>query len=331
MDAPAVLYALRWLIHDTFRQTLTSRVFWIMLSLSALSIVFCLGVSVEGGAIKDEGEIYNKKGKLIGVEAKGPAGSMSLMFGLLSEVSFSRTAEGQVQFLLNIFASWIAGTIGILMALVWTAGFVPESLHPSAASVLLAKPVPRWLFLTGKYLGVVCFVALQVTIFFVGTWLALGVKTNIWTPEYLLGIPLLVFHFAVIYAFSVMLAVLFRSTTACVVGVVLFWAVCFAINWGRHFTVAYADMNPGGPPLSGFTMFLSELGYWLLPKPVDYRLLLERSMQLGDSMMALETQAPFKNVLDKDDFHPLLIIVSSCGFPVFALWAAAAQLSKTDY
>ena len=34
MDAPAVLYALRWLIHDTFRQTLSSRVFWILLGLS---------------------------------------------------------------------------------------------------------------------------------------------------------------------------------------------------------------------------------------------------------------------------------------------------------
>ena len=36
MDAPAVIYALRWLIHDTFRQTLTSRVFWILIGLSAL-------------------------------------------------------------------------------------------------------------------------------------------------------------------------------------------------------------------------------------------------------------------------------------------------------
>ena len=40
-------------------------------------------------------------------------------------------------------------------ALVWTAGFLPDFLQPSAASVLFAKPVPRWTVLLGKYAGVV--------------------------------------------------------------------------------------------------------------------------------------------------------------------------------
>ena len=80
MDAPAILYALRWLIHDTFRQALTSRVFWIMLSLSGLCILFCLGVSVEGGAIRDETELINaKKNKPTGPGEN--AGQMSLLFG----------------------------------------------------------------------------------------------------------------------------------------------------------------------------------------------------------------------------------------------------------
>jgi ABC-type transport system involved in multi-copper enzyme maturation permease subunit len=330
MDAPAVLYALRWLIHDTFRQTIMSRVLWIMLGLSALCIIFCLGVSVEGGAIREEGEIYlPKSGKPLAGPNEEP-GKMTLMYGLFP-VAFMRTAEQEVQFLLNIFASWVAGTIGILMALVWTAGFVPESLHPSAASVLLAKPVPRWLFLLGKYLGVVCFVALNVIVFFVGTWLALWFKTGVSQPEYLMGIPLLVFHFAVIYSFSVMLAVVFRSTTACVVGTVLFWFICYGINYGRHFASVYVEMNPGGPPLSGLTMFVSEAGYWLLPKPADFTILLERALHLGDNMMALDAQEPFKSVLAKDDFHPIFAILSSCGFTVFALWAAAVHLAKTDY
>ena len=101
------------------------------------------------------------------------------MFGLMS-YAFNRRAEPEVQFLLSIFASWIAGTAGILMALVWTAGFIPESLQPSAASVMLAKPAPRWLLLTGKFLGVVCFIGVHAIIFFVGTWLALGLVVERW-------------------------------------------------------------------------------------------------------------------------------------------------------
>jgi ABC-type transport system involved in multi-copper enzyme maturation permease subunit len=330
MDAPAVIYALRWLIHDTFRQALTSRVFWILLSLSLLCIVFCLGISVEGGAIVDEHEIIHPKSrKLIGTETTEAPGRVSLFFGIMN-YTFTRKASDEVHFLLSIFASWIAGTAGIIMALVWTAGFVPEAQQPSAASVLLAKPVPRWLFLTGKFLGVVCFIGLHAAIFFVGTWVALGLRTNQWPGAYLLGIPLMVFHFAAVFSFSVMLAVLFRSTMACVVGSVLFWVACYAINYGRHFAVVYPELHPGHA-LPEFTVFLSELGYWVLPKPADFTLMLEQALKLGDAKITLASQQPFAGVLAKDLFHPIASILTSCLFPVFALWAAAAQLAKTDY
>jgi ABC-type transport system involved in multi-copper enzyme maturation permease subunit len=330
MDAPAVIYALRWLVHDTFRQTLTSRVFWILLGLSLMCIVFCLGISVEGGAIVDEHEIIDPKTNKLIVETKEAPGRVSLLFGVF-RYPFNRKAVDEVQFIQGIFASWIAGTIGILMALVWTAGFLPEALAPSAASVMLAKPAPRWLFLAGKYLGVVCFIGLHATIFFVGTWLALGLRTGYWPPEYLLGIPLMIYHFAVIFSFSVMLAVLFRSTMACVVGGVLFWVVCYAVNYGRHFAVVYESDLHVGHALPGFTMFLSELGYWLLPKPADFTIMLENALNLGSTKMTLAAQQPFAAVLARGLFHPILAILSSCIFPAFALWAAASQLSTTDY
>ena len=329
MDAPAVIYALKWLIHDTFRQTLSSRVFWILLALSGVCIVFCLGISVEGGAIRDGNEFYHPKtNKLLG--SGDNAGNVSLLFGTFS-YPFRRTAEDQVQFLLSIFASWVAGTVGILMMLVWTAGFIPESLHPSAASVMLAKPTPRWLFLAGKFLGVICFVALHATIFFFGTWLAFGVKTEFWYPAYLMGIPLMVFHFAVIYSFSMMLAVLTRSTTACVVGTVVFWFVCYAVNYGRHFAVVYSDLNPNAPKLPEFTLFLADASYWLLPKPIDFTLMFEKSLVLNESMNTQSASPPFKNMLEKNLFHPIPVVLTSCIFPAFALWASASQLSKTDY
>ena len=167
-------------------------------------------------------------------------------------------------------------------------------------------------------MGVVCFVALHATIFFLGTWIALGVCAPIiWPLDYLLGIPLMVFHFGVIFSASVMLAVLFRSTMACVVGGVLFWFVCYAVNYGRHFAVVYKDMNPGAEALPDFTLFLSEAGYWLLPKPADFTILFERALNLGAGMMTLDDQQPFKKVLEKELFHPILVLFTSCIFPVF--------------
>lgn len=348
MDAPTILYALRWLIYDTFRQTIMSRVMVIMLGLSTLCILFCLGVGVEGGAVRDEGELWDKKsgqvltatGDKSGKGYTGQSGKMSLMFGIMT-TTFSREAATEVHFLLNIFASWIAGIAGVLMALVWTAGFVPEALQPSAASVLLAKPAPRWLFLLGKYLGVLCFVALHAAYFFLGTWFAIGVKTDVWLPAYLFGIPLLVLHFGVVYAFSVMLAVLFRSTMACVVGSVVFWIICFGMNYGRDFVVVYKDLSPEGPELSTATKMLSEVGYWALPKPADYAIMAEESLGLEKTNVTLGSMEPFYQVLNpkkrKDgkeaepEFHPIAIALTSFLFAAFALWGAASQLAKTDY
>ena len=330
MDAPAVIYALRWLIHDTFRQTLTSWVFWILLGASAMCIVFCLGISVEGGAVREGHELFHPKtNELIG-QGREPAGRVSLLFGVFN-YTFSRTADEQVHFLFGVLTSWVAGVIGMLMLLIFTAGFLPESLQPSAAAVLLAKPTPRWLFLLGKYLGVVCFVALQITIFFVGTLVALGLRTGVWQLEYLLGIPLMVFHFAIVFSFSVLLAVLFRSTMGCVVGCVLFWIACFAINYGRHFVVVYADLSPNGPVLPSFTVFLSEAGYWIFPKPEDLLILMEKSLNISQFKGTWESELHFVTVERKDLFHPIAAILSSCLFPIFALWGASAQLSKTDY
>src|SRR5438309_621747 len=44
----AALSAVAWLIRDTFRQTLASGIFWLMLVLSAVATVLCLTVDVSG-------------------------------------------------------------------------------------------------------------------------------------------------------------------------------------------------------------------------------------------------------------------------------------------
>ena len=115
---------------------------------------------------------------------------MTLAFGAVS-IPVSRERSDAVHFLELILASGIAGTFGLLLTLVWTAGFVPTFLDPSAASVLLAKPVPRWQLLLGKYFGVLAFVGFQVVLFVALTWLALGVRTKVWDMTYWWCIPLL--------------------------------------------------------------------------------------------------------------------------------------------
>ena len=141
----------------------------------------------------------------------------------------------------------------------------------------------------------------------------------------------MILHFALIFSFSVMLAVLFRSPTASVIGTVLFWIVCWLINYGRHFAVVFPQLHDGHA-LPAFTVFLSEMGYWLLPKPADFTLMVQKSLDLGEVMSSpMASTPPYAQVLKSDLFHPVLSIITSCIFPVFAMWASASQLSKTDY
>src|SRR5262249_6115251 len=149
-------------------------------------------------------------------------------------------------------------------------GFMPTFLEPSAAAVLLAKPVARSSLLFGKYLGVLAFVAVQVVLFVGGTWLALGIRTDIWDTTYFWCAPLLLAQFAVFYSFSVLLAVMTRSTVACVFGVALFWLLAWGINYGNIMATSSAEASS----LSDAARTLAEAAYWVSPKPIDGSLVL---------------------------------------------------------
>ncbi len=330
MNSPQAISALYWLVLDTFRQALASRVFWLMLGVSAVCTVFCLGVSIDGvGTLRDDWDLLGGDEQPLHGANPRPA-HLNLLFGAV-RVTMHRDADAEVRLLQTIFGTWVAGSFGLLLTLVWTAGFVPDFLQPGSASVLLAKPAPRWLILSGKFAGVVLFVALQASLFFAGTWLALGWRTGVWHDAYLLGVPLFVASFAALYGFSILLAATFRSTLACVLGVVLFWVLCFALNYARHSAVAYAQLAPGAEPLPAATGVLVGLAYWLLPKPADLVVLLETALGASSDQATLASLPEFHHVIQLGEFHPALALVSSLAFCGVALALAAYQLEHTEY
>jgi ABC-type transport system involved in multi-copper enzyme maturation permease subunit len=322
MTASQLLYVLKWLVRDTFRQALASRVFWIMLGVSAVFIIFCFSISMEPGAARDPElrEYFDPKTGLP-IQAGGPRAKMSVLFGMFSYEEFRGKTE-QVHFIQVLLASYVASGAGLLLTLLWTAGFLPDFLQPSSASVLCAKPVPRWGLLLGKYLGVIAFVTVQVAFFFVGTWLALGLRTGEWLYAYLAGIPLLVLHFAIIYSFSVLLAVWTRSTIACLFGSTVFWLVCWSMNLGHHYIATQV------PQLASV---FAEIGYWILPKPVDIILLLEQLIGTGEHQGTLADMAHFPELQQMGGFHPELSLLTSALFAVGMLLIASYELGTTDY
>jgi ABC-type transport system involved in multi-copper enzyme maturation permease subunit len=250
------------------------------------------------------------------------SGQMTLAFGAIS-VPLARDRSDSVHFLELLLGGGVAGTFGLLLALVWTAGFMPTFLEPSAASVLLAKPVARWQLLVGKYIGVLTFVGFQIFLFVILTWLALGVRTGVWDMIYWWCIPLVLLEFATFYSFSVLLAVLTRSTVACVFGSLLFWFLAWGMNYGRVMTLGL----PEGA-LPAFTKMLTEAAYWISPKPIDFGWILFQALNAEPH---LEKPAVFQALDSAKAFSPELSVLSALALAVALLCLSAYELNETDY
>lgn len=325
------------LAKDTFQQARSQGIFWVLLGISALCIVLCLSVGVNNDAAlaaPGENPDFLPRHDLEASDAERVSssgvsvvsGELTIAFGAI-RVPLARDARGAVQTLELALASGVADTLGVLLALVWTAGFLPRFLDPQAISVLLAKPTPRWCLLVGKYLGVLAFVVVQAAVFVVGTWLALGWRTGVWDTPYLLSIPLLLLHFSIFFGFSALLAVCFRSTVVCVFGSVAFWAVCWMANYGRHAVAAEIYRDSESVFAGGLTGLL-EAAYWILPKPADLGIILTNALEAGEQFAQ---PLAYAGVQAHGDFHPWLSVLASAAFAVVVLFAASRQFETTDY
>ncbi|QJW98837.1 ABC transporter permease [Frigoriglobus tundricola] len=326
---PTAIRTVRWMVRDTFRQSLASKLFWVMLGITALCTLFCFGMSVDtpGERERHPYEIPDRIPK--GADPRAAAdgvpesgGTMTLGFGLF-ELAVPKFKADAVRFFQLWLAGILADTAGVLLALLWTAAFLPTFLEPHAVTVLLAKPAPRWALLLGKYLGVVLFVALHATLFVFGTWLGVGASTGVWGIAYWTAVPLLIVNFAVFYAFSAFLAVCTRSTIVAAFGTLLFWVLCWAVNLTHHHIVAF-DVT-GITPVSAFLM---DAAYWTLPKPLDLSGLFFDVMHAGEYKVPVPELDGMKA---KGQYYPELSVLSSLLFAAGILGLAVYEFRSTDY
>lgn len=329
MDAPTTVSLVRWMASLTLREALASRLFWVTSFVSGACVLLCLSISVQGEPPLplEQGERrlrlpLEEYQRIPGARAEGvdPAScEMTVLFGAF-RVHYRHYPEDAVRFLQYLMAGLVADTAGVLLVLLWTAGFLPSFLRADNAAVLLGKPVPRWGLLLGKYLGVVAFVALQTLLFVVGTWLALALKTGVWAPQYLLCAPVLLLHFAVFFSVSVCLAVCFRRTVVCMVGVLAFWAVCWATNHSWH---VFQATTPDAP-----VPVLLDAGYWTLPKPADLNWTL---YDLLDARRHFGSFLTYPTLAGADASPLLLSALTSMVFAAVVLILAAVRFERMDY
>jgi hypothetical protein len=326
MNLPAAVFVLRWLVRDTLRQARASGIAALLTGITLLAACFCLSVGIVGDRPSLPLQPFEIPNYLPRSEAQKldpktiadsgvdvPTGELTILFGAV-RVPLTRSRTEAVRYIELLLAGGLADTAGVLLTLIWTAGFLPGFLDPTATGVLLAKPAPRWLLLSGKFLGVLVFVGLQATLFIGLTWLALGVRTGVWEARYFLGVPLLLAHFAMFFSISALLAVWTRSTTAAVIGALAFWIACWCVNYARH---SFAE------PAAAL-----DIAYWLLPKPADLGVLLIEAL---DAQSWFGQDSVLEAIRQSQQLRPEWILITSFIVPVIAFAGAVRCLSRTEY
>ncbi len=197
------------LLWDAYRELNAKKMFWITMILSGLIVAIfgCIGINEQGL-------------KLLVWQLDTPMYSTQTMTAATFYKSWF------VSLGIAIWLAWIA----TILALVSTGGIFPDLMTSGSIDTLLSKPISRLrLFLTKYMLGLM-FVALQVLVFCVASFLVIGIRGGVWEPGLFIAVPMVVLFFSYLFSVCVLLGVMTRSTMAAILLTILLWFGLFMVN-----------------------------------------------------------------------------------------------------
>lgn len=194
---------------DAYRELNHKKLFWVTLGVS-LAVVAALAL------LSNDDKGFSVLG-------------MHVDFQLLSTQAVSHA--GFYKFLLfwignNLWLTWGAA----ILALISTAGMIPDMVTGGSIDLTLSRPIGRLrLFLT-KYASGLLFVALQTLVFALGAVLLLGLRAGSWELRPLLAVPIVVGFYSYIYCVCALVGLVTRSTLAALLATLFFWMGVFSVS-----------------------------------------------------------------------------------------------------
>jgi len=207
---------------DAYRELNARKIFWIVLGLSGLVVTVFAMLSI------------NERGIAF---AFWTIDSSILNTNTMTKEFFYKTYF--ITFGVGIWLTWIA----TILALVSTAPIIPDFVSSGAIELSLAKPIGRLrLFLT-KYLAGLLFVVLQVSIFSLGGFFVLGVRSGSWIPSIFLAIPIVTIFFSYLFTVCTFIGLITRSTITSLLITLLFWSLLFLLQSGETSLLTFKSMG----------------------------------------------------------------------------------------
>ena len=209
------------IFRDAYRELNARKLFWLAMMLSGIVVLSFAMIGFEDGYLT----VLIWKTPLP-LERLGMTPEMFFKFVFMN-------------FGIKFWLAWIT----TIIAIVTTAGMIPDFITGGAIDLALSKPIGRVrLFLT-KYAAALLFVALQVTVFSTLAFLVLGLRGKTWEPAVFLAIPLMIVFFSYLYCVSALVGLLTRSTIAAMIITLLFWFFLFLLNTTDSTLIMFKALN----------------------------------------------------------------------------------------
>ncbi len=201
---------------DAYRELNDRKLFWISLLLSALG----------AGAFAT-----------VGVDERG----LTLLWWSFDSRFFNSTVVPPETFYKLLFVTlgvkfWLAW-LATILALVSTAGIIPDLVASGSVDLMLSKPIGRARLFLLKFLTGLLFSGLQVTVFSLASFVVIGLRGNAWEPGLFLAVPIVVLVYSYVFSMCALLGMVTRSTVASLLLTLLLWALTVGL-WGASQAVA---------------------------------------------------------------------------------------------
>ncbi len=194
---------------DSYRELNSKKLFWISLGLSGLVVLAfaALGITEKGITVfwfELPIELF--------------------ITAIISESTFYKLLFSNLG--VKFWLAWVS----TILALVSTAGMIPDFIAGGAIELTLSKPVTRAKLFIMKYVCGLLFTALQVAVFTTASFLVIGIRGGEWIPGLFLSVPLVVLFYSYLFCVCALVGMITRSTIAALLVTMLFWVALFAVN-----------------------------------------------------------------------------------------------------
>ena len=244
----------------------------------------------------------------------------TLLFFVLVLVAFSKLLGDWSVFdrevVVTNFSLGVMSLGGLAIAIFIGVGLIQKEIQRKTILTLLSKPVHRWQFLVGKYLGLAIVLAVDVVVMTLALWLVL------WAAGAPFHLRILVAAYETFWEMAVITAValMFSSFSTPVVSSLLTFGVFLASHLSGGILQYMETMRkaatriPGSTPASPMVEWAARIAHWLLP-----------------DLEIFNVRAQIAHNLPLPDGYLLWSTVHGLGWTAFLLSLSSLWFSRRDF